>query len=169
MRATGIAYADETLGDRDQNGVLWQRCPSRPGLGRPIFGAIHPLRQRRAMRRLLCSICGGPPDRTDLGVLWVLRDFRDDWPDWPEGMGAVEPPVCLPCARLSIRLCPALRGGPVFIRVKHSRVAGVYGICYRANDEVACTVAFTKPAIRYTQAAQLVRELHDCTLVDVTP
>lgn len=45
------------------------------------------------MQRLLCNVCAQPADRSDDGVLWLLRDFRDDWPNWPQGMGAVEPPV----------------------------------------------------------------------------
>jgi hypothetical protein len=163
---SGIRYADETLADRDRNGVLWRRVPSRPGRGRPQFGKVHPLRQRRAMRRLLCGICGGPADRSDLGVLWVLRDYRDDWLGWPEGMAATEPPVCLPCARLSVRLCPALRKGYVSLRVADSTVAGVYGIRYRLGQGTDdATVTFEDPAIRWICAAQLVRELRGCTMV----
>jgi hypothetical protein len=167
---SGIGYADETLGDRDENGVLWQRMPSCPGQGRPQFGKVHPLRQRRAMRRLLCGVCGGPPDRTELGVLWLLRDHRDDWPGWPEGMAATEPPVCLPCARLSVRVCPALRAGHVPVRVGHSTVAGVYGIRYQLGQGVDdAIVTFDDPAIRWTRATQLVRELTDCGIVCLEP
>jgi hypothetical protein len=168
---SGIGYLDETLGDRDENGVLWQRVPSRPGLGRPEFGRVHPLRQRRAMRRLLCGICAGQPDRTDQGVLWLIRDFRDDWPGWPERMAATEPPVCLPCAHKSVRACPALRTGHVAIRVGHSAIAGVYGARYQTGQPFPvaasdATVAFDDPAIRWIRATQLVRELHDCIIVN---
>jgi hypothetical protein len=167
---SGIAYADETLGDRDNNGVLWRRVPSRPGRGRPQFGKVHPLRQRRAMRRLLCGVCGGPPDRTDAGILWLIRDYRDDWPGWPEGMAATEPPVCLPCAEISIRACPALRKGHVPVRVGQSAVVGVYGIRYQAGQGVDdAIVAFDDPAIRWTCAAQLVRELRGSTIVSLNP
>ncbi|HEV2783870.1 MAG TPA: hypothetical protein VGX25_31170 [Actinophytocola sp.] len=168
---SGIAYADETLGDRDGNGVLWQRMASRPGRGRPEFGKVHPLRQRRAMRRLLCGICAGPPDRTEQGVLWLVRDFRNDWPGWPERMAATEPPVCLPCARRSVRVCPALRLGAVAVRVGRSAVAGVYGVRYQAGNPLPiavadAVVAFDDPAIGWVCAAQLVRELRDCTVLD---
>src|SRR2546430_4416991 len=71
---SGIGYVDETLADRDEHGVLWQRVPSRPGRGRAELGRVHPLRQRRAMRRLLCGVCAGPPDRTEQGTLWLIRD-----------------------------------------------------------------------------------------------
>ncbi|HEV2781829.1 MAG TPA: hypothetical protein VGX25_20780 [Actinophytocola sp.] len=167
-RPWGIGYLDETLGDRDEHGVLWPRMPSRPGHGRPQYGKVHPLRQRRAMRRLLCGICAGPPDRTEDGVLWLVMDYRDDWPGWPEGMGVTEPPVCLPCARLSVRACPALRRGYVAVRVRHSFVGGVYGVRYHRGRAVEDTlVAFDDPAIRWTRAAQLVRELSGCTIVSM--
>ncbi|HEV2784031.1 MAG TPA: hypothetical protein VGX25_31980 [Actinophytocola sp.] len=170
----GIAYLDETLVDRDENGVLWQRVPSRPGRGRPEFGKVHPLRQRRAMRRLLCGICGGVPDRTDEGVLWLVRDFRGDWPDWPDGMAATEPPVCLPCAHRSVGACPALRIGFVAVRVGQSTVAGVYGTVYQGGQPFPApvddaVVAFDDSAIRWVQAAQLVRELGDCTILRAMP
>ena len=167
---SGIAYADEILADRDDHGVLWQRMPSRPGHGRPQFGKVHSLRQRRAMRRLLCGVCGGPSDRSDLGVLWLIRDFHDDWPGWPERMAPTEPPICLPCAHLSVRICPALRQGYAFVRVRHSEPAGVYGIRYQGGQGVEdAIVAFDDPTIRWTHAAQLVRELHGCTIVDLNP
>lgn len=168
----GIGFADETFGDRDERGILWQRRPSRPGRGRPLFGKVHSLRQRKAMRRLLCQVCAGPADRNDLGTLWLVRDFRDDWPQWPERMAAIEPPVCLPCARDSIKLCPALRPGHVAIRVGRPILSGIYGIRYRPGPVFPISVedsilAFEDPAVRWTCAGQLVRELLDCTIVNI--
>jgi len=169
----GIGYLDESLADRDDRGVLWYRTPSRPGNGQPLFAKVHPLRQRRAMRRLLCNVCAKPADRTEDGVLWLLRDYRDDWSGWPENMGAIEPPVCLPCVRLSSRMCPALRKGAVAVRVRQAPIAGVRGALYRSGfgpvpeavDEV--TVAYEDPRVPWVRAINLVRELHGCTLVEV--
>jgi hypothetical protein len=170
QHGVGIAYADETPIDRDDHGVLWQRMASRPRHGRPEFGITHPLRQRRAMRRLLCQVCAGPADQTKDGVLWVLKDHRDDWPGWPEGMGVTEPPVCLSCAHLAVRLCPALRRGAVAVRVRDFPVAGAQGALYRtARSSPVVTkrtiVAFDDPAIRWLRAVNLVRELHGCAVV----
>src|SRR4051812_9793935 len=78
-RGFGIGYADEIAADRDVCGVLWHRVESRPGAGRPQFGNVHSLRQRRAMRRLLCQVCGEPAERTSEGMLWLLLDYRQDW------------------------------------------------------------------------------------------
>lgn len=167
----GIAYADETLSDRDEHGVLWFRTLFQPGLGHPQFGKVHPFRQRRAMRRLLCQVCGGPADRTEGGVLWLIRDYRDDWPGWPNRMGENEPPVCLPCVRLSVRVCPALRKGAVLVRAGRYEVAGVHGGLYTGGRTPLpvgpATVSFEDPAIRWVRAVSLVRELLDCTLIEL--
>ena len=83
----GIAYLDESFTDRDRNGVLWFRTPFQQGQGRPEFGRVHPLRQRRTMLRLLCQVCAGPADRTDDGVLWLLQDHQEDWDIMAGGYG----------------------------------------------------------------------------------
>lgn len=167
----GIAYADETVSDRDSNGVLWYRTSHCPGQGRPEFGRVHPLRQRRAMRRLLCQVCAGPADRTDDGVLWLLRDHRGDWPGWPDGMGVTEPPVCVPCLRFSVRVCPALRNGAVAVRVGRFAVDGVHGALHTGGPVPvfvgAVTVSLDNPAVRWVRAVSLARELRDCTIVDL--
>jgi hypothetical protein len=167
----GIAYADEVVTDRDRDGVLWFRTLFRPGLGRPEFGKVHPLRQRRAMGRLLCQVCGGPACRTEDGVLWLVRDHRQDWPGWPDGMGEIEPPVCLPCIRLSTQLCPALRKGAVVVRAGRYEIAGVHGALYTGGPVPELvgrvTVSYDNPAIRWVRATSLVRELRDCTLIEL--
>lgn len=166
----GVCYADELPTDRDSRGVLWQRAGMRRGVGRPEFGRVHPLRQRRAMRLLLCQVCAGPADLDDSGVLWLLRDFRGDWARWPDGMGCVEPPVCAPCVPVSLQLCPALRRGGVVVRVRECPVAGVRGAVYRevASGLVAVEEAilpYDDPDVRWLVASALVRELRDCTVL----
>lgn len=164
----GIAYRDESLADRDRQGVLWFRTPFLPGQGRPDFGRVHPLRQRRAMRRLLCQICAGQADHTPDGVLWLLRDHRDDWPCWPNGMGVTEPPICAECVHTSVRLCPALRRGYAVIRARKYPVSGVRGVLYQAGQPPTPTredtFVFEDPAIHWVRAANLVRELNSCTI-----
>jgi len=169
----GIGYADELPTDRDAHGVLWQRAAMRHEVGRPEFGKVHPLRQRRAMRRLLCQVCAGPADQSDDGVLWLLRDYRDDWPDWPEDMASVEPPICVPCVSVSLRLCPALRRGAVAVRVREVPIAGVRGVRYRKGliapvAAEAVTLPYDDPAVRWMVASALVRELRGGTLVPLS-
>ncbi|GLZ32072.1 hypothetical protein Lesp02_42600 [Lentzea sp. NBRC 105346] len=168
----GIGYADEGLGDRDAHGVLWSRIGVRVGTGRPEFGKVHPLRQRRAMRKLLCQVCAGPADRTDEGVLWLLRDYRGDWPRWPEGMASTEPPVCVSCVAISLKRCPALHRGAVAVRVRECPIAGVRGAVYQRGmfgptAVMAANVTYDAPEIRWTVASALIRELKGCALVSL--
>jgi hypothetical protein len=60
-RSGGIAYVDEVLTDRDDRGVLWNQVSSKPRQGRPMFGKVHPLRQRRR--------CAGCCVRCEVGLL----------------------------------------------------------------------------------------------------
>jgi hypothetical protein len=170
--AGGIAYWDEAMGDRDRHDVLWFRTPYRLGQGQPVFGQVHPVRQRRTMQRLLCQVCAGPADKTQDGVLWLLKDHREDWPSWPDGMGVTEPPICVPCVRTSIRMCPALRKGAALVRAGSFVVAGVHGTLYRGSPKLAAvgaaTVTFEDPAIRWVRAVSLVRELRDCVHIPLT-
>ncbi|WP_328469563.1 hypothetical protein [Streptomyces sp. NBC_00448] len=169
----GIAYADETLHDRDRHGVLWYRSVIRPGQGRPKFGTVHAARQRRTMRKLLCQVCAGPADRNDDGVLWLLGDDRDDWPGWPEEMGATHPPVCLPCAALSVRMCPFLRrGGHVAVRVRDPRPGGVLGALYEPGPAGPLPVGqvllpWWDVRMPWVLASQMAMELRGCTFVDL--
>jgi hypothetical protein len=173
---SGIGFLDEVPGDRDEHGILWRRMPSSPGVGQPEFGNIHTLRQRKAMRDLLCQVCGGPADRNAEGTLWLLKDHRGDWPGWPHRMGVTEPPICLPCAQIARHTCPALRReGHVTLRVSGCPVSGVSGALYRSGSvypTAAATghmimVPFDDPAVRWIQAAHLVREITRCTIVDL--
>lgn len=164
----GIAYADETITDRDRNGVLWSRVAISPGKGRPDFGRVHPQRQRRAMLRLLCQVCGGPADQNDDGVLWLIRDFRDDWPGWPDMMAVTEPPICRPCVQTSLDRCPALRKGAVTIRARRYPVAAARGALYAGPEPTYidnATIPLNDPKIRWLRAINLVRELNDCTII----
>lgn len=169
-RGGGIGYARENLLDRDECGVLWSRCSSSPGRGRPEFGKVHTMRQRRAMTRLLCQVCGEPADRdADGGVLWLWKDHRDHWRDWPEGMWSTEPPVCVPCVGQAVRLCPALRHGAVAMRVRQCPIVGVYGMCHRPGPVASgvANIGYDSPFIGWVQADHLIRQLSDCTLIEL--
>ena len=169
----GIAYADESSVDRDRNGLLWSRVLSRPGSGQPLYRQMHPLRQRRAMRRLLCQVCSGPADHNEHGTLWLIQQQPGQWPGWPERAQNTHPPLCLRCARISVKFCPWLRQGYVAVRA-HSFVSGVWGGLYRTGwpDRKplvadALTLQFGDPRLHWMQADQLVRELVGCTYVDL--
>jgi hypothetical protein len=166
-RGRGIAYVEELPSDRDGEGVLWCRVPSRPGEGSPVFATVHSLRQRRAMAGLLCGVCAAPAGSPE-GAGWLVHDDRHAWPGWPEHMVVTEPPVCARCAAEARQWCPALRHGVVAVRAR-SAVFGVHGMAYRFGGlhpvAVAETiVSYRNPAACWVRATALVRMLHDCTV-----
>lgn len=171
----GIGFADETLIDRDEWGVLWSRTVARIGAGRPLFKDLHPRRQRRAMLRLLCQVCAQPADRTEQGSLWLVPGSDiGGWDDWPEGMCTIYPPLCEHCARLSVRMCPALRTHCVALRAR-SRICGVSGLVFQprhpfprlAPTDYDDVVPFGHPAIAWTLATQQARTLIDATVLNL--
>jgi hypothetical protein len=129
---SGIAYGRERPGDRDAHGVRWQRYVSAPGVGEPQFSSVHPQRQRHAMRRLLCQVCGEAADRDERGILWLMGEPERGWTG--EQLTG-QPPVCLRCARTASRVCPHLCKGLLAMRVRHAPIAGVFGSLYRPGRD----------------------------------
>jgi hypothetical protein len=166
----GVGYTSELPGDRDVHGVLWNRVAERPGVGKPDFASVHPARQRQAMNNLLCQVCAGPADRTADGVLWLMRDFREEGPSWPEDMASVEPPICLRCVPIAMRRCPALRRGAVAVRVREFSVMGVRGTVYEPGPfgprpVGIAHVVYGEPAASWVVAATSFRLLRGCSFV----
>ena len=75
---------------------------SAPGQGQPVFKRVHWNRQREAVRKLLCGVCGRP---TTDDNRWI---FATALPvDKPDGNWAgAEPPVHLACAERARAACP---------------------------------------------------------------
>ncbi len=167
----GLRFADETAADRDRDGILWNRISTQPGRGRPRYAVIHFMRQRRAMRRLLCQICAQPADRNEQGTLWLLPDVADRRQGWPENLTLAEPPICTPCAQLATRLCPHLRKGCTAVRARCAPLSGVKGFIYRPGHPSPILirddlVTYDNQALlRWTLAEQQLRTLHNCTIV----
>lgn len=133
---------------------------------------MHPLRQRVAMAGLLCQVCGGPADRNENGVLWRIGDAPDAPGSWPQGLETAHPPVCQPCADLSVRACPHLRQRFVALRVRSWTQAGVHGALYRPGcpDPVltdATGIPFDHPAVQWIIASQLIVRLDRFTFTHI--
>ncbi|MDT0305806.1 hypothetical protein RM780_02355 [Streptomyces sp. DSM 44917] len=160
----GLAYRDERPGDRDRHGVLWARMAEAPGEGRPDFRALHSVRQREAMLRRLCQVCGGPAERTSRGWLFLMQRPEGE----PEGMLTTKPPVCRPCAGLAARHCPRLTD-PVAVHCRKPRVWGVFGgfLAPAPGGRFASSedghIPYGDPAAPWFLASQLVIELTRCT------
>ncbi|MGW4201827.1 hypothetical protein [Streptomyces sp. NPDC004726] len=185
-RRGGIAYADELASDRGEFDALLyrgRRPAPRGGRGRPLFASVHPNRQRRAMRQLLCQLCGTPASYTPgHGVLWLLDGTPGDHaPGWPEGVTTAHPPVCVPCAAQAVRQCPHLAvKGFTAIRVRYPRSYGYHGRLYtpdltRPGSPTLLVVAETvevpyeDPRLPWLLAAQSVVRLTGCTPVELRP
>lgn len=165
----GIGYADERSFDR-VDGLLWMRTPSQPGRGKPEYGKVHSLRQRLAMLGQRCQICGGAADRSAEGVLWLV-DARPDELRFGEER-TPHPPVCAPCARRSVHVCPHLRKTWVALRVRSYRMWGVNGALYRPSRPTpvavdAGTYPFDHPNMPWILAGQLIAELGDFTVTEL--
>ncbi|MDT0266516.1 hypothetical protein RM844_09420 [Streptomyces sp. DSM 44915] len=140
--------------------------------GSQLEHGVGPLRQRLAMANLRCQVCGGPAHRTLGGVLWLLGDDPDDPEVWTRGWHTVHPPVCLPCATLSVRVCPHLRKRSVALRVKTGTMAGVLGVRYGPGPDGPELLgpiehSFREPGIAWTVARQLIARLDEFTVIDL--
>lgn len=165
----GIRYGDETLTDRDRYGALWHRWTVARGAGTPWLAQVHPLRQRRAMRKGLCQVFGTPADRDEkLGWLFLLPN--DGKNGSPEGEHTTHPPVSRRGGRIAVSLCPPMHDA-IVVRVKEYVPVGVWGSQYRAGPFGPIRIGegpvlFDDPALPWCLAEQLLVELRGCTVVD---
>lgn len=170
---SGIIYAGTPVDrGRGEDGLLWKLWDDIQGSGEPLWKDVHPGRQRRAMRELLCQVCGDPADRDERGVLWLLEDMRDEGQKWPNGYFTVHPPVCRPCAPIAAAQCPHLqKQGVVAVRVATPILDAVYGRRYlRSRLGLVAgekDVFMTKTwAAKWVVAGQAAATLEDCTILD---
>lgn len=168
---TGLGYADEDEHLDRWSGVLWIRMPATRGVGVPHFAGIHALRQRQAMVRLLCQVCG----RTTLGTrrderTLFLLGARDGAPI-REQETTTAPPLHGECARRAIRECPHLRRGWAAALVEYTPAWGVAGVPYdpktlrpapgSQDPDGLVHVPYTDEArLRWVVAAREVVRLH---------
>lgn len=70
----GIGYQDEDSRVDRKAGVLWVRYSAVRGVGQPLLARVHALRQRQAMNRMLCQVCGrSTVGRHDERHLFLVR------------------------------------------------------------------------------------------------
>lgn len=172
-RAGGLGYADETPHDRDSFGALWvrPRLLAKRRRGEPRLQDIHPYRQRRAMDHMLCQVCARPPADPAGPHLFLLRGTGGPI---REGERTASPPVCVPCAALSVQLCQALtRDRWVAAWVQHTPAWGVRGTVHDPRTlqplpgRYMERVEYGSPLAAWTVAARLVVELQGVTAADL--
>jgi hypothetical protein len=110
-----------------------------------------------------------------IGTLWLVPgDDVGGWQGWPEQMTTIHPPLCVACAGISVRMCPALRVGSVAVRA-HSRVRGVNGVVFApagrypglSVTDRAEAISYEDPEVVWVQAVLLAQSLYDATVVDL--
>lgn len=79
-----------------------------PGVGEPLFAAVHVDRQRRGMARHLCHVCGRPTLRRDRWMFPVASGGFVTLHDGTVGYGCNVPPLHKACARRARAQCPHL-------------------------------------------------------------
>ncbi len=168
-----LGYVDETGYDRDSLGALWVRQAILPEArrGPRLLREVHALRQRRATLDMLCQVCGKPTlDGSSDRRLFLLRDAGHPI---LEGERTTSPPVCVPCALISVRACPHLRRGAVAAWVEYAPAWGVAGVLYGPDTlqpvpgEEMVEVPYGDRRIMWVLAARRVLELQDVTPVDL--
>lgn len=166
-----VGYVDEAPNDRDAFGCLWQRYPIAMGKGVPYFAKIHPARQRRAMTKMLCQVCGNPANFNEDGWLWLVT--HEDAARLAEGgdprVRTGNPPVCEPCCKLAREMCPHLLKGNATVRTRGYEPWGVYGIVADpTGSSPGHDVAYSDPRIHRTLAGQMLVVLQDVKLTDLS-
>jgi len=93
---------------RDFPGFLEVDQKQAPGVGEPLFAAIHVTRQRRGMVDLLCHVCGEPTAPDDRWIFPAASGGLVTLHDGSQQYGCNVPPMHHACARTAADACPHL-------------------------------------------------------------
>ena len=93
---------------RDFPGFLEVDQKHAPGVGEPLFAAIHVTRQRRGMVDLLCHVCGEPTAPADRWIFPAASGGLVTLHDGSERYGCNVPPMHHACALTAANACPHL-------------------------------------------------------------
>lgn len=93
---------------RDFPGMLELDQKQAPGVGEPMFAAVHVTRQRRGIVDLLCHVCGKPTKRDDRYIFPVASGGLVTLHDGTQQYGCNVPPIHRACAAQATLECPHL-------------------------------------------------------------
>lgn len=172
-----LGYAHEVEGDRDEHSVLWMRythtVQDRRGMpvGTPRPPTVHPTRQRRAMRNLLCQFCIRPA-HTPHGLIFLM-DPSDVTPD-PTKVLVSQPPVCAQHVAAAALLHPDRDSAKAYLALS-TCLYGVHGHLYDHGDDHLPVPAgrstdplpYGHPRLSTCLAVTLVRQLKTFSLIPV--
>lgn len=122
-----LTYSDGREDREEGTGILWHREGIKRG-GRPEFAQVSAYRQRAAMRKCLCQVCGKKIDERP--IRWLMAKGQLKIEDEQNAAITFSPPTCSECIPLALELCPFLRESEAVIcNVLEYRLWGVYGEC----------------------------------------
>lgn len=93
---------------RDFPGLLELDQKQAPGVGEPLFTAIHVTRQRRGIVDMLCHVCGRPTPEDDRYIFPVASGGLVILHDGTQQYGCNVPPMHRACADRASLACPHL-------------------------------------------------------------
>jgi len=129
-----LGYPDGQGESREPSGILWQREGlSRSGV--PEYSQVNTYRQRSAMRKFLCQVCGHKINERP--IQWLLAKENIDHTESGTVL-TMSAPTCSSCIPVAQALCPHLNThGWVIAKVLEYRLYGVYGwgVLYDAGDQ----------------------------------
>lgn len=122
-------YPDGKTEDR-MGGTLWQREGITRG-GEPEWAQVNTYRQRFAMRKCACQVCGERITTKPVRFLMPLNGMEvvppDEFHDEPQVI-TIQAPTCDECIPLALKLCPHLKKyGYQIVKVANYELWGIYG------------------------------------------
>lgn len=125
-----IGYEDRNE-NRDEFGVLWKR-EGLTRAGEPQYAEVNTYRQRAAMNKRMCQVCGSKIDERP--IRWLIT--QDQLHAHEEGTAITRSaPTCSPCIPLARKLCPHLKKGSMILKVLEYDIWGIYGQAIHIDQE----------------------------------
>lgn len=142
--------------ETNEYGILWQREGIARG-GEPQYSQVSTPRQRAAMRKCLCQVCGkkieGRPIR------WLMHPDQFD----ETTNTTMNPPTCEDCIPVALDNCPQLKkAGFRIAKVVEYKPWGVHGGVVWVEDDLKVqrrgSVSFPYAATMHSTAALMAQQ-----------
>jgi len=118
--------------NREANGVLWKR-EGITRAGSPQYSQINTYRQRAAMRKRLCQVCGTKINERP--IRWLMNE-KALTPQEDGTAITMSAPTCESCIPLALSVCPHLKSEPtIILKVLDYEPWGVYGQAVHLDPE----------------------------------
>lgn len=131
------AFYPNDPGSHQEGLVLWQVDGLTRG-GEPQWSQVNTMRQRAAMRKCLCQVCGNR--MPDGPIRWLMHTTNDITITDNGDAITTNPPTCENCIDIALAKCPhLLKYGHRFAIVNDHDMWGVYGSWVRLEEDGTIT------------------------------